>query len=29
LIEAYISENGTDPVNGEDLTVDDLLDHFW
>jgi pre-mRNA-processing factor 19 len=26
LIEAYISENGTDPVNGEDLTVDDLLD---
>lgn len=26
LIEAYISENGTDPVNGEDLTQDDLLD---
>lgn len=26
LIEAYISENGTDPVNGEELTVDDLLD---
>lgn len=26
MIEAYISENGTDPVNGEDLTVDDLLD---
>ncbi|KAF1989973.1 WD40 repeat-like protein [Aulographum hederae CBS 113979] len=25
LIEAYISENGTDPVNGEDLTVEDLL----
>lgn len=26
LIEAYISENGTDPVNGEELTIDDLLD---
>jgi pre-mRNA-processing factor 19 len=26
LIEAYISENGTDPVNGEELTTDDLLD---
>lgn len=26
LIEAYISENGTDPVNGEELTVDDLID---
>lgn len=26
MIEAYISENGTDPVNGEELTTDDLLD---
>lgn len=26
MIEAYISENGSDPVNGEDLTVDDLID---
>ncbi|KAK4979565.1 hypothetical protein LTR66_010444 [Elasticomyces elasticus] len=26
LIEQYISENGTDPVNGEDLTVDDLVE---
>ena len=26
LIEQYIKENGTDPVNGEELTVDDLLD---
>ena len=26
LIEAYISENGTDPVNGEELAVDDLVD---
>lgn len=26
LIEAYISENGTDPVNGEELTAEDLID---
>ncbi|KAG8631066.1 hypothetical protein KVT40_000206 [Elsinoe batatas] len=26
LIEQYIRENGTDPVNGEELTTDDLLD---
>lgn len=26
LIEAYISENGKDPVTGEDLTVEDLID---
>lgn len=26
LIEQYIKENGTDPVNGEELTIDDLLD---
>lgn len=26
LIESYISENGTDPVTGEDLSVDDLVD---
>ena len=26
LIEAYISENGTDPVTGEDLTTDDLIE---
>ncbi|KAJ5489120.1 hypothetical protein N7539_004010 [Penicillium diatomitis] len=26
LIEAYISEHGKDPVNGEDLTVEDLID---
>lgn len=26
LIEAYLSENGTDPVNGEELTADDLVD---
>ena len=26
LIEAYISENGADPVNGEELSADDLID---
>ncbi|KAJ5098685.1 hypothetical protein N7532_005686 [Penicillium argentinense] len=26
LVEAYISEHGKDPVNGEDLTTDDLID---
>jgi pre-mRNA-processing factor 19 len=26
LIESYISENGTDPVNGEELAVEDLID---
>lgn len=26
LIEAYVAENGTDPVNGEELSVDDLID---
>lgn len=26
LIESYISENGTEPATGEDLTVDDLID---
>jgi len=26
LIEAYIAENGTDPVNGEELSPDDLVD---
>ncbi|KAF1345985.1 WD40-repeat-containing domain protein [Delphinella strobiligena] len=26
LIESYISENGTDPVTGEELTVEDLVD---
>lgn len=26
LIEAYITENGTDPVTNEDLTVDDLVE---
>ena len=26
LIESYISENGKDPVTGEDLTVDDLVE---
>ena len=26
MIEAYISENGTDPVTGEALTTDDLID---
>lgn len=26
LIESYISENGTDPVTGEDLTVEDLVE---
>lgn len=26
LIEAYVSENGTDPVNGEELTAADLID---
>lgn len=26
LIESYISENGRDPVNGEELTRDDLID---
>ena len=26
MIEAYISENGTDPVSGEELSLDDLVD---
>lgn len=26
LIEAYIAENGKDPVNGEELNTDDLID---
>ncbi|KAI6953979.1 hypothetical protein KC329_g18904, partial [Hortaea werneckii] len=26
LIEAYIAENGSDPVNGEELSPDDLVD---
>lgn len=26
LIETYINENGTDPVNGEELSADDLMD---
>lgn len=26
LIEAYISENGKDPVTGEELSVDDLIE---
>nr|POE74316.1 pre-mrna-processing factor 19 [Quercus suber] len=26
LIESYISENGTDPVTGEELTTDDLIE---
>ncbi|KAL4889626.1 hypothetical protein BDV59DRAFT_116002 [Aspergillus ambiguus] len=26
LIEAYIAENGKDPVNGEELSTDDLID---
>lgn len=26
LVEAYISEHGKDPVNGEELTSDDLID---
>ena len=26
LIEGYISENGTEPATGEDLTVDDLIE---
>ena len=26
MIETYISENGTDPVNGEELSTDDLID---
>jgi len=25
LIEKYITENGTDPMNGEKLTVDELV----
>lgn len=26
LIEAYIAENGKEPITGEDLTVDDLIE---
>ncbi|KAI9733355.1 MAG: hypothetical protein M1834_003439 [Cirrosporium novae-zelandiae] len=26
LVEAYITEHGTDPVTGEDLSIDDLID---
>lgn len=26
LIEAYIAENGKDPVNGEEMTTEDLID---
>ncbi|KKY13901.1 putative cell cycle control protein [Diplodia seriata] len=26
LIEAYVAEHGTDPVNGEELTADDLVE---
>jgi pre-mRNA-processing factor 19 len=26
LIEAYIADHGTDPVNGEDLSTDDLVE---
>jgi pre-mRNA-processing factor 19 len=26
LIESFISENGTEPATGEDITVDDLID---
>lgn len=26
LVEAYISENGKDPVTGEEMTVEDLID---
>ncbi|KAL4936666.1 hypothetical protein BDV06DRAFT_204577 [Aspergillus oleicola] len=26
LIEAYIAENGKDPVNGEELSIDDLIE---
>ncbi|KAL1632459.1 hypothetical protein SLS56_003701 [Neofusicoccum ribis] len=26
LIEAYVAEHGTDPVNGEELTTDDLVE---
>lgn len=26
LIEAYVSENGKDPVTGEELTIDDLVE---
>ena len=26
LIEKYIAENGTDPINGEKLSIDDLID---
>lgn len=26
MIEQYIRENGTDPVNGEELSIDDLLE---
>jgi hypothetical protein len=26
LIEAYITENGKDPITGEDLTLNDLLE---